>query len=351
MSAPSVPTKPVLSPATTSVASGLIHHASQFTIGALAACGAVTFTNPWEVVKTRLQLQGELEKRIARGDVAAGVGKPKPYPNAIAAFGTIFRNEGVRGIQRGLAPAYVYQILLNGCRLGLYEPIKAGYVTMFDAISPGGKAKSPLPPMIFGGATAGLLGAFISSPLYLIKTRMQSYTTTNTVVGAQHSYVKEGTVKALRLIYGKEGVRGLWRGCDAAMLRTGIGSAVQLSSYESFKKILADSGWFKMHDGHGGLSLHLGASLITSLFVCLAMNPFDVASTRMYNQNTAADGKQGALYKSGVDCLVKTVRAEGFTALYKGLSAHYLRIGPHTVLTFVFLEQFRKVGRFIFDKE
>lgn len=36
-----------------------------FSIGALAACGAVTFTNPFEVIKTRMQLQGELQKKSA----------------------------------------------------------------------------------------------------------------------------------------------------------------------------------------------------------------------------------------------------------------------------------------------
>jgi solute carrier family 25 protein 34/35 len=32
-------------------------------IAALASCGAVTVSNPMEVIKTRLQLQGELQKR------------------------------------------------------------------------------------------------------------------------------------------------------------------------------------------------------------------------------------------------------------------------------------------------
>lgn len=35
---------------------------TQFVLGALASCGAVTVSNPMEVVKTRLQLQGELQK-------------------------------------------------------------------------------------------------------------------------------------------------------------------------------------------------------------------------------------------------------------------------------------------------
>ncbi|KAI9088499.1 mitochondrial carrier domain-containing protein [Phlyctochytrium arcticum] len=177
---------------------------------------------------------------------------------------------------------------------------------------------------------------------------MQSYTTSSaTAVGTQHSYVQQGTLRALKYIYNGEGVRGLWRGVDAAILRAGVGSGVQLSSYDYWKTLLMRTGWFTLHDGHGGLDLHLAASMVTSLFVCIAMNPFDVASTRMYNQRTGVDGKHGALYKSGLDCLVKTVRTEGVPALYKGFTAHYLRLGPHTILTFVFLEQLRKAGRIV----
>jgi hypothetical protein len=83
---------------------------------------------------------------------------------------------------------------------------------------------------------------------------------------------------------------------------------------------------------HSRIELHFCASLITSFFVCLAMNPFDVASVRMYNQKPTADGRHGSLYRNGFDCIVKTVKAEGVLALYKGLGAHYLRIGMLPVI-------------------
>lgn len=35
----------------------------EFLIGGLSACGAVLVTNPLEVAKTRIQLQGELQAR------------------------------------------------------------------------------------------------------------------------------------------------------------------------------------------------------------------------------------------------------------------------------------------------
>jgi len=39
------------------------------------------------------------------------------------------------------------------------------------------------------------------------------------------------------------------------------------------------------------------------------------------------------------DVLVKVVGKEGFFSLWKGFTPYYARLGPHTVLTFIFLEQ------------
>lgn len=55
----------------------------------------MTVSNPAEVAKTRLQLQGELAKG----------GSEKVYKNALDVFAKTWRNEGIRGMQRGLGPA------------------------------------------------------------------------------------------------------------------------------------------------------------------------------------------------------------------------------------------------------
>lgn len=41
------------------------------------------------------------------------------------------------------------------------------------------------------------------------------------------------------------------------------------------------------------------------------------------------------------DVLQKLIAREGVFSLWKGFTPYYARLGPHTVLTFVFLEQFR----------
>jgi hypothetical protein len=47
-------------------------------------------------------------------------------------------------------------------------------------------------------------------------------------------------------------------------------------------------------------------------------------------------------YSSAMDCLSKTVRNEGLMALFKGWVPNWMRLGPHSLVTFIVLEQLRK---------
>ncbi|KAJ1944411.1 Mitochondrial oxaloacetate carrier protein, partial [Linderina macrospora] len=298
--------------------------------GSLASCGAVTFTNPFEVVKTRLQLQGELAKSAPN--------TPKAYTNVAQAFWTIGKHEGVRGLQKGLGPGYMYQIMLNGTRLGLYEPVKT---VLYGAVTGGpvDPARPIIPLNVAAGGLCGMAGAALGSPFFLVKTRMQSQSKF-AAVGFQHNYTS--SVDGLRRIWREGGLRGLYRGMDAAMMRAGAGSSVQLATYDQCKSSIAKRLSHRGLDGNS-MATHFLASMVTGFFVCLVMNPFDVVSTRMYNQKAAAGG-QGALYRNPLQCFYKTVSTEGFMSLYKGFLAHYLRLGPHTILMFVFMEQIKAAG-------
>lgn len=55
----------------------------------------------------------------------------------------------------------------------------------------------------------------------------------------------------------------------------------------------------------------------------------------MYNQD-------GSKYKGIFDCLSKTVKTEGFLAIYKGFLPHLARILPHTIITLTLAEQTNK---------
>jgi solute carrier family 25 protein 34/35 len=281
---------------------------------ATAACLAALFTNPFEVIKTRLQLDGEGKPRAA---------STRQYSGIVHGLRTIWRLEGLRGVQAGLSAALLYQVALNGSRLGLYEHVQRTFVaaTGADPFS--------TPMKMLCGASAGAIGATLGSPLYLIKCRLQAQSP-HFQVAETHRY--SGLVDGLRTEFRAGGVRALFRGIDGALPRVMTGSAVQLASYDRFKAMAAESGV------PAGLAQYAAASCAASLLTVTAMNPLDVISTRLYQSAGKA-----TIYSGPWDCAVKTVRAEGVGALQKGWLAQYARLGPHTILTFIFLESLRPV--------
>ncbi|KAI1987627.1 Mitochondrial oxaloacetate carrier protein [Ophidiomyces ophidiicola] len=293
-----------------------------FIAGGLAACGAVTVTHSFETVKIRLQLQGELQSKQEA---------VRKYNGVLHGVKVILQNEGPRGLFRGIGSAYIYQMVLNGCRLGFYEPLRQGLTSVFykDA------SYQSLGINIFSGAASGILGAAAGSPFFLVKTRLQSFSPF-LPVGTQHPY--KNSFDGLRQIYTGEGVKGLYRGVGAAMVRTGFGSSVQLPTYFFAKRRLIKH--LGMEDGPG---LHLASSACSGFVVCCVMHPPDTIMSRMYNQT-------GNLYKGVFDCLYKTITAEGIFAIYKGYFAHLARILPHTVLTLSLAEQTNKLMRRVEDR-
>lgn len=280
-----------------------------FCAGAAAACMAVTVTNPLEVVKTRLQLQGELSKHVKDA--------PRIYENFFQGMAVIWKKEGLRGIQSGLKPAYLYQICLNGSRLGLYEPTRRIVNSAFGL----GPEVANYPIGVVVGAATGAFGALLGSPLYLIKVRMQSYSPTM-AVGSQTYY--RGVPSALASLYRNH---EMYRGVGAACIRTAIGSSVQLPIYHATGQFIRSMG---LMDPKSPFTF-IASGICAGVGVAIVMSPPDVLMTRMYNQ-------KGNLYTGVLDCLVKSVRHEGFWALYKGFGANAARIGPHTLLSLVFFE-------------
>ena len=233
-----------------------------FIAGGIAACGAVTATHPFETVKVRLQLQGELQSK----EVAV-----KKYRGVLHGVRVITQNEGIKGIYRGIGCAYIYQMLLNGCRLGFYEPLRARTTQLIFKDS---KVQS-LGVNIFSGAASGILGAMVGSPFFLVKTRLQSYSP-SLAVGTQHHY--KNALDGLRQIYTSEGVRGLYRGMGASMVRTGAGSSVQLPTYFFAKRRLMK------HAGmEDGPALHLLSSTVSGFVVCTVMRKHSLPALYCYN--------------------------------------------------------------------
>ncbi|KAJ9588225.1 hypothetical protein L9F63_018389 [Diploptera punctata] len=291
----------------------------EFVLGGVAAIGAGFFTNPLDVIKTRLQLQGELKARESY---------TVHYRGFFHAFYAVAKADGVLALQKGLVPALWYQLFLNGVRLGTYDfAEKRGWTS-------NKKGEVSIPKCMIVGALAGVAGAFSGSPFYLVKTHLQSQASESIAVGYQHKHA--GSASALQDIYKKHGIVGLWRGATSSMPRVAIGSASQLVTIFLCKEHLNQYEVFEKRP----LFNTFVSSLIGGIAITSLMTPFDVIMTRLYNQGTDAQGR-GLLYKGIIDCFLKMWKTEGVHGFYKGFMPNYIRLGPHTVLCFVFWDALR----------
>lgn len=156
-------------------------------------------------------------------------------------------------------------------------------------------------------------------------------------VGHQHQH--QSVLGALETIWRQQGLLGLWRGVGGAVPRVTVGSAAQLATFASAKAWVQERQWF-LEDSW---LVALAGGMISSVAVAAVMAPFDVVSTRLYNQPVDRAGR-GQLYGGLTDCLVKICQQEGPLALYKGLGLAYLRLGPHTILSMFFWDELRKLA-------
>ncbi|KAL1497773.1 hypothetical protein ABEB36_008674 [Hypothenemus hampei] len=285
-----------------------------FVCGGLAASGACIFSNPFDVLKTRMQLQGELQ---AKGQHAIY------YKNVFHAGYVVVKNEGLGGIQKGLGIAMILHGIRNFIRLGIYQTLEnEGFLT--DS-----KGKTILYKSGLASAFAGATGAFFGSPLFLIKTQLQSQAAEQIAVGHQHGH--RGAIRAIQTIYNQHGVFGLWRGANGIMIRAVAGSSSQLTTFAVTKDKLKEIDYLK----NSLFITSLLASIISGVVQTIAINPFDVVSTRLYNQGVDANGR-GLLYSGVVDCFTKIIRTEGLSGIYKGVIANYMRLGPHSLFCLIF---------------
>lgn len=297
-------------------------------VGAIAACSASFVTHPIEVAKLRIQLQGELQPPIADRSARA---RPV-YRNTLQAIYTVYRYDGVLAVYRGLLTNLVYQLLANGLRLGVYQISEDLGLTLDENLEPSVRLSA-----VFGGVS-GALGAFVSSPLFLLKTHLQLHSSTAAIaVGYQHGY---GTaLAALVNIYKTQGAwNGLWRATSSNILRLSTGSALQMSTFIGFKSLLNTA--FEGREGYFFINMMI-AAFLSGLTSAPFIAVLDVLRARMYAQPSNPRG-EGIYYNNIRDCIVKVKKTEGLRGLSRGVGGAFFYTMTSSVLTLVTWEEIKK---------
>eukprot|EP00172_Hildenbrandia_rubra_P001675 Plantae.Rhodophyta-Hildenbrandia_rubra.ctg2244.p1 GENE.Plantae.Rhodophyta-Hildenbrandia_rubra.ctg2244~~Plantae.Rhodophyta-Hildenbrandia_rubra.ctg2244.p1 ORF type:complete len:331 (-),score=38.59 Plantae.Rhodophyta-Hildenbrandia_rubra.ctg2244:339-1229(-) len=182
---------------------------SNFISGGCAGVAVALATNPIWVVKVRLQLQDR--EHMRRGVVA--------YGGLIDTVWRIVREEGISGLYRGLVPSLAL-VSHAALQVTMYEWLKRH---MGDG--QGLKVQESL----LASTISKVVASTSTYPLQVVRTRMQER-------GANQVLYKRLST-AFQAVFKQEGVRGLYRGLVANLIRVTPQAAVTFATYEQILKV------------------------------------------------------------------------------------------------------------------
>ncbi|TKA76096.1 hypothetical protein B0A55_04415 [Friedmanniomyces simplex] len=199
----------------TDLKTGNIPFRMEMLAGASAGMCQVIFTNPLEIVKIRLQVQGEAMKAAARD------GEAIPKRSAM----WIVRHLGLLGLYKGASAC----MLRDAPFSAIYFPTYAHLKRDFFGESP--TKKLGVLQLLTAGAIAGMPAAYLTTPADVIKTRLQ-------VEARKGESSYNGIRDAARQIWREEGFKAFFKGGPARILRSSPQFGFTLAGYEVLQGLL-----------------------------------------------------------------------------------------------------------------
>ena len=265
--------------------------------------------------------------------------KDGPRRNMGQMFVHVFKEQGILGLYKGvsggliavvtntdnfiqLSASILRQLSYSTVRFGVYEALK-------ERISKGGKEELSILTLIGLSSISGFAGGVVGNPADVLNVRMQHDAALPAAERRNYKHAVDGLIRMSR----EEGIVSLWRGVWPNSARGLLMTAAQLASYDSFKKMLLDTKSLRMKDD---LTTHFTASLMAGFVATTICSPVDVVKTRIMSSKQQSNMMKllGDIYKK-----------EGFTWVFKGWVPSFLRLGPHTIATFLFFEQHKRLYR------
>ncbi|KAH8551191.1 mitochondrial carrier domain-containing protein [Umbelopsis sp. PMI_123] len=182
------------------------------------------------------------------------------------------------------------------------------------------------------GGVGGMLGAICTSPLDVVKTRLQStYYQQRSRSNLGTTAITKGsstllghfaeTGRLLLRIKQVEGARGLFKGLGPNLVGVVPARAIAFFTYGNSKKFYTE-----LNNGKESPAVHLVSAASAGIVTATATNPIWVVKTRLQLQ---AAGQK--VYKNSLDCTLRILKEEGIKGLYKGMSASYLGVAEGTI--------------------
>jgi len=291
-------------------------YAQPFLVGGFTGSLATTILHPIDITKVRIQITSEI----------LGKAQGSNHISPIDAVKQIIKEDGFRGLYKGLDAAILRQVLYTTTRMGVYTTLFQHIKEKEGSVSPAKKIASAL--------TAGFLGSLIGNPADVALVRMQADPTLPVI--ERRNY--KSAVNAIARIVKEEGVLMLWKGSSPTIVR---GMAINLGMLAPYDEIRERLNVSKGTVDTVGTRLIAAASagLLASIFSL----PFDNMKTKL--QKMKPEGHGTLTYNGLTDCFVKTIRREGISRLWVGFLPFYSRTAPHVMLTLLIQDLFNTWSR------
>lgn len=213
----------------------------------------------------------------------------------------------------------------------MYEHLKG--LAIFA--SPSNKPQSTA-TLVFLASTSGFIGGIAGNPADVLNVRMQHDASLPKAQQLKYKSAVHGLVRMIR----EEGALSIFRGVMPNSIRASLMTASQLASYDVFKAMLISS----LDMGENELKTHFSASLMAGFVATTVCSPVDVIKTRIMSEKKCDSGMVKA--KGGITTILRDLwHVEGAMWMWRGWLPSFVRLGPHTIVMFLFLEQHKDLYR------
>lgn len=264
---------------------------------------------------------------------AAATSAVQVYAGPIDCVRRTLAAEGVRGLYKGMAFPLVGTVLETATLFTANGTLRRALIEG-GHLPPG--ADLPIPLVFASGAGSGLCVSFVLTPVELVKCRLQVQTGSD---GGSGSGVRpfRGPLDCLVRSVRDEGLRVLYRGHTATLLREIPGTGMWFTAYEVFLRAMLQPGQARA-DLHPGVIIAAGALGGCSYWG--VMYPMDTVKSAMQIAQAPlprADGSRAAP-PTFAATLSQIYRAGGLRGLYAGLLPTLVRAAPANAAVFFVYE-------------
>lgn len=282
---------------------------ADFAAGGISGAVAKTATAPIERVKLIIQTQ-DANPLIKSGKVAryTGIGN---------CFTRVYQEQGLKAFWRGNLTNVIRYFPTQAFNFAFKDTIKA----LFPKYNPKTNFGMFFLVNMASGGLAGAGSLCIVYPLDYARTRLAS-----DVGSGQKSFngLADCLVKTAK---GPSGIMGLYNGFGVSVM----GIIPYRGVYFGMFDTLLGVNPFRNDSGIMRLLSTFAIAQATAITAGYASYPFDTIRRRLQMQSEKP--VEEWLYKGTMDCLVKIMKDEGTTALFKGAGANALRtVGSAMVL-------------------